>query len=378
MKYNHIKQPWIYILILFLFLPSPAQQEAPQKLESLLSLINQKSGLTLQLPDSGWLWKDGDCKGSTEKGELTFNDSKWLMYLIHWGPIQVETLSVDYVKKRMLNMWGVPFQFTGKEGKTSMAGHDAIYVEAYGTNKAFFTRFIVWNCPESGREFIADTNYNLALKTPVKDFEKERTSARSLQCHKNAPTKDAPGLTAAFDSRKYRFSFYYPGHWFIFESPYYVPFPQYEGIRSDKTGSLLGLCSDQNVRVTLKWLPLDKKEKKKTMLGVDTGTNKILVEALKATPGLKSHKKSGSESFQIDSKPVSRIWGKYTHDIPEKQKAFLTGNGIFQAVSVELKEKGKNVIIILQTQQYKYDPAVSSPTRNFQDIMMRDLIKGLK
>ncbi|MCP4216915.1 MAG: hypothetical protein GY765_19850 [bacterium] len=354
------------------------QQKKPQKLETLLSLIKEKSGLSLQLPDAGFQWKDEDCKGTTEKGEVTFNDGKWLMYLIHWGPIQTETITVDYVKKRMLDMWGVPFQFTGKEGKTTMAGHDAVFVEAYGTNKAFYSRYIVWNCPESGREFIADTNYNLKLKTPEADFELEKTSAATLQCHTGAPIKDSPQLTATYSSRRYGFSFYYPDRWFIFDSPYYAPFPQYEGLRSAKMGSLLGLCSDQNLRVTVQWQPLVKEKKQKSMAGTGRATIKLLKEITETMSGVNSRQIFGSESFSIGSRPVTRIWGDCTCDVPEAEKDFLTGKGIFQSAAVELKEKGKTVIITLFTRQYKNGAAVSTPTRHFQDTAMRDLIKGLE
>lgn len=252
MKFN--SKTFIGLIVLFLFLIPflSTQSKKPQKVEDLVALIKEKSGLEIQLEDLGWEWKEEDIKGTKEKGEITFSDTKWLMYLIHWGPIQVPEITVDYVKERMLKMWGVKFEFTGKEGKTKIAGHDAVWVEAFGTNKSFYTRFIVWNCPESGREFIADTNYNLRRKTPKEDFETEMRSAKTIQCHEGAVVESFSDLTKKFESEKYGFTFYYPEYWFVFDSPFYVPFPQYEGVRGRKLGSLLALCSDQNIQITLK------------------------------------------------------------------------------------------------------------------------------
>jgi hypothetical protein len=53
-----------------------------------------------------------------------------------------------------------------------------------------------------------------------------------------------------------------PEQWFMFDSPFYVPFPEYEGIRDQKMGSLLALPSDQNISVTLKWYPQEEKKER--------------------------------------------------------------------------------------------------------------------
>lgn len=373
----------IFIGFLILFLISVPEltlkPDQPQKSEDLVSLIKQRSGLEVKLEDIGWSWKEEDVKGSPESGEIAFSDTKWLMYLIHWGPIRVPKVTVDYVKERMLKMWGVNFEFTGKEGTTRVSGHEAAWAEAYGTNKSFYTRFIIWNCSESRREFIADTNYNLRTKTPKEDFEKEMLSARTVQCHSGALIERASELTKKFDSEKYGFSFYYPEEWFIFDSPYYVPFPQYEGIRSKEMGSLLGLCSDQNISVTLKWSPLEEPKKEEMVMGVEQKSLENLTSEIQSRKELDSFENYGIEYFTVNSRKIARIWGECIFKQPEneQQKAFFTGRGIFQAAQWNLENKKKKIVVILLTRQYKSATQLSSPTRHLQDKFLRDLINRI-
>ncbi len=356
------------------------QEDDPQTVEDLVSLIHQKSGLEVELEDIGWQWKEEDVKGTKNEGEITFTDTKWLMYLIHWGQIQIPEITIDYVKNRMLDMWGVKFEFTGKEGKTKIAGHDAVWVEAYGTNKSFYTRFIIWNCPESGREFIADTNYNLRRKTPREDFENEMRSAKTIQCHKEAPTERYPELTRKFDNIRYGLSFYYPEDWFFFDSPYYVPFPQYEGIRNQETGSLLALCSDQNLSLTLKWSLLDKTQKEEPFMGVDQRALQSLKKEIGSQKDMESFQNHGMEYFMADGKKITRIWGDCRFREPEDdaQRAFYTGKGIYQVAQWNITKKNKKVIVILITKQFRYGTGISIPTRHFHDKFLRNLVSKIK
>jgi len=377
-KFN--SKTFIGLIVSFLFLIPflSTQSKKPQKVEDLVVLIKEKSGLEIQLEDLGWEWKEEDIKGTKEKGEITFSDTKWLMYLIHWGPIQVPEITVDYVKERMLKMWGVKFEFTGKEGKTKIAGHDAVWVEAFGTNKSFYTRFIVWNCPESRREFIADTNYNLRRKTPKEDFETEMRSARTIQCHEEAIVKRFSDLTKKFKSKKYGFTFYYPEYWFVFDSPFYVPFPQYEGIRGRKLGSLLALCSDQNIQVTLKWYPFDSTEEIKPFMGVEQKTLESLKKEIKSHKVVENIENHGFENFYINNKKIFRIWGICKLKEPEngRARAFFTGKGIYQVA--QLNVRNKKIIVILITKQYRYGEGISHLSRHFHDRFLKDFILRIK
>lgn len=357
---------------------SPLQ--SPKKTGDLISLIQEESGLRIRLPDTGWQWKEEDIKGTREQGEITFSDTKWLMYLIHWGPIQVPEITTEYVKNRMLKMWGVPFEFSGKEGKTEISGHKAVWVDAYGTNKNFYTRFIIWNCPESGREFIADTNYNLQVKTPEEDFATEMRSARTVCCHEEAPTESHPDLTKKIASTNYGFSFFIPDEWFMFDSPYYVPFPQYEGIRNQKMGSLLGLCSDQNISVTLKWYTADDSPEEEQVMGIQQKARRFLLEEIKSQKDIKNFQNHCQENFEVDRIKVSRIWGVCDFNELDDQNAseFYTGKGIYQAARWNLPKAKKKITIILFTRQYRYGTALSSPVRSAHDAFLKTIIQGIE
>jgi hypothetical protein len=376
-----IKRILCFCLIpLFFSTLTVSRFQNPKKSDDLISLIQQTSGLKIHLNDIGWQWKEEDIKGTGEQGEITFSDTKWLMFLIHWGPIQVPEINVEYVKDRMLKMWGVPFEFSGKEGKTEISGHEAVWVEAYGTNKSFYTRFIIWNCPESGREFIADTNYNLQVKTPEEDFATEMRSAKTVRCHKDAPTESFSDLTKKIESKNYGFSFCIPDEWFMFDSPYYVPFPQYEGIRNQKMGSLLGLCSDQNISVTLKWYPLEESQEEEQVMGIQQEARRNLLQEMKSQKDVENFQNHGMENFKVDDLKVTRIWGTCDFKELDDQNAneFYTGKGIYQAARWNLANAKKKIVMILFTRQYRYGTAVSSPVRNMHDTFLKTIIQSME
>ena len=367
------------LMLLVSTAPLLASSQNPTKADDLLSVIRETSGLTIRLSDAGWQWKEEDIKGTREQGEITFSDTKWLMYLVHWGPIQAPEITIDYIKDRMLKMWGVPFEFSGKEGKTEMAGHEAAWVEAYGTNKSFYTRFVIWNCPESGREFIADTNYNLQVKTPEEDFETEMRSARTVRCHDDAPSQSFPDLTKKVEPRGCGLSFFIPERWFMFDSPYYVPFPQYQGIRNEKMGSLLGLFSDQNITVTLKWYPLEEPQEEELVMGIQQETRRFLLEEMKSRKEIENFQNHGTEHFTVDGIEVSRIWGDCDFKKLEDKNAneFYTGRGIYQAARWNLEKAKKKIMVIILTRQYRFGTAVSSPGRHSQDLFLKRIIESM-
>jgi hypothetical protein len=364
------------ILSLLIFTPTLISQgQDPQKVEDLISLIKQKSGLEVRLDDLGWQWKMENVKGTPQSGEATFFDQKWLMYLIHWGPIQRKEITVDYVKERLLNMWGVKFGFSGKEGNLKIAGHDAVFVEAFGTNRSFYTRFIIWNCQDSGREFIADTNFNVKFKTPEVDFEAELRSAKTVQCHEGARAEKFPDLTKKISSERYGFSFDYPDRWFMFDSPFYVPFPEYEGIRDQKMGSLLGLPSDQNITVTLRWSPPEN-ESEGMVMGIEQKTRESLVKEVKSLPGIAAVNNLGFESFMVAGKKIDRIWGTINvKNLNEKENEFFAEEGIYQAARWSLENK--DITAIIKTRKFRYLGVESVPDRRWQDIFLRDFINKI-
>ncbi len=349
-----------------------------QSAQELAALIEERSGLVFRLDDVGWEWKEADVRGNREQGEIRFADAKWLMYLIHWGPTQVPEVTPEYVRKRMSEMWGVQFDFTGKEGRTQVAGHEAVWVEAFGTDRAFYTRFIVWNCPESQRELIADTNYNLVYQTPEADFEDETRSAHTIRCHEKASAVVGGELDAAWDSPRYRISFRYPERWFFIDSPFYVPFPEYDGVRDYRHGSLLGLCSDQNIRVTLKWEPATSAGPAEVFM-TDPAVLARLKEVMTGMADVTTVESHGFETFTVAGKKVRRIWGACEFKEPDdpRQRALYTGKGIFEVAQWEPAGAGRTVSLALVTRQYRYQSATSTPSRASQDLLMRQFLERI-
>jgi len=346
------------------------------KVEDLLSLIKIRSGLEIKLPDESWTWNEKSIRGTSDSGEAVFSTQKWLMNLIHWGPIQTKEISVSYVRDRMQKMWSVNFEFTGTEGTMQIAEHPAVYVDAYGTNRAFFTRFVIWNCPESGREFIADLNYNLGLKTPREDFETAWRLARTIGCHPGAHKESFPDLTNRWESSKYGFLFDHPERWYFLDSPFYVPFTQYEGVRDGKFGSILGLCSDQNTEITLIWGPAVGSKDETSMLGADQEVRQQLRTSLASIQSLTSSQEEGSETFRIGNRVVTRLWGNcvFKEPIDERERRSFGPHGVFEAAKWEISEKGKGVTLILLTRESQYQNQFSNPSREALDRRFREFV----
>jgi hypothetical protein len=275
----------------------------------------------------------------------------------------------------MLNMWGVKFEFSGEEGVTQVAGHDAAWVEAYGTKRLFYTRFIAWNCPQSGREFIADTNYNLAYKTPAEDFELERKSAFTVCCHEGAVSKPDEALTSRYASPKYALSFDYPEAWFVDDSPFYVPFPEYEGLRDRRMGSLLGLPSDENLNVVLKWQPMEAGEES-VFMGISQKAMERLRAEVESELDIESPQGLGFESFSVSGVKIHRLWGRMKFKQAEMKDMYID-EGIFQAALWNIEGKGKQVLVILKTKAFRYGTMVSKPARHFQDVFLQKLVKSI-
>lgn len=378
-------RPYLIIISVFLFLlpihkyPSHISHNCCEgKNIELEKVIKQKSGIDIRLKDYGWNWSEDDVSGTLEEGEISFHTTKWFMYLIHWGPIQLPEITVEYIKQRMIDMWGVDFEFTGNNGATQIQGHDAVWVEAYGTNRSFYTRFVVWNCPESGREFIGDLNYNLRLKTPIQDFEDQFYSIKTMDCHRIEHIENPRKGWVVYSSERYDLSFYHPLSWFIIDSPYYVPYTEYDGIRNHLTGSLLGLGSDQNIHITLRWFSESDTEPHSPVMGVDQKIIDNLINIIRKNTKIKDFQNGGRESYYIGERKIHRIWGICTFQQFDnvEDNDFYTDDGIYQAAQWRIGDK--QAVAILFTRRYRFGVELSQPTRQIHDIFLKNFIQGIQ
>ncbi|MBN2134121.1 MAG: hypothetical protein JW737_00170 [Acidobacteria bacterium] len=188
-------------------------------------------------------------------GSLKIMGQHWLMYFLHWQPLTPElekSLSPEYVRKRLLNFWGpnMPFELTGNEGEITINGHKAYWVEGTIYKKTVKTRFIIWNCPESGRQFIADTNVNKRLETPDEFLLLQTDMTKTIGCHGEVSAHLNKTLDSEYKSDSLKISFLKPSIWStgIYEDKKWYP----DGVNSQK-GSLWTLPTGSEKLVIKKW-----------------------------------------------------------------------------------------------------------------------------
>jgi hypothetical protein len=190
----------------------------------------------------------------TDGSPIRLHQDKWLMYFLHWRPLtrEKEDISVEYTRNLMLSFWGpdMPFTLTENAGEMEVAGHTAYFVEGTIYDGAIQTHFIVWNCPETRRQLIADCNINFRRGTPQELLDLQDQITLSVSCHgqTNAPTDTL--LTKKFESEKYNLSFWIPENWQTGEFHDDDWFP--EG-QSDTNGTLWTLLTDSEKYAELRW-----------------------------------------------------------------------------------------------------------------------------
>jgi hypothetical protein len=199
-------------------------------------------------------------------GPIRLHQDKWLMYFLHWRPLtrEREDTSIEYTRNLMLSFWGpdMPFTLSENAGETQVAGHKAYFVEGTIYEGAIKTRFIVWNCPESKRQFIADCNINVRRGTPQVLLDLQEQITLSVGCHGEANGPRGTLLTKKFESEKFKLSFWIPENWRTSEFHDDEWFP--EGL-TDTNGSLWTLLTDSEKYVEIRWND-EKKEISEALL----------------------------------------------------------------------------------------------------------------
>ncbi len=193
-------------------------------------------------------------QSSPEGGQIKLYQDKWLMYFVYWRPLtkEKENLTMDYVCKLMLSFWGfnMPFTLSDRGGLIEIAGHRAFYIDGTIYEGNVRSRFIVWNCPESKRQFIADRNINTGRGTPIELLELQKDITLTISCHPDAKMQNFPQLQKRYVSEEYNLSFYVPENWRTseFNDPEWFP----DGMTEDN-GSLWILLTDSEKYVELLW-----------------------------------------------------------------------------------------------------------------------------
>lgn len=193
-------------------------------------------------------------------GHIKLNHDHWLMYFLHWRPLvkEKEHISVEYAKERMLNFWGpdMPFTITSEGGETEIAGHPAYYIDGSFSNGIVQTRFIVWNCPETERQFIADCNINKRRGTKDALLELQFEISSTICCHGEDPVSNDPLLTRKYSSEEFNLSFLTPENWRTYPYPEPEWFP--DG-HTETNASLWTMLTDSDKYIDLMWDDSHKK-----------------------------------------------------------------------------------------------------------------------
>lgn len=237
------------ILVLFVFFVQLIclGRDVPGKVADLVDLEKLCSG--------GDDWKVVDQKIRPEKGRIQLYTDKWLMFFLHWRPLKDDQppVSIKTAKHLLLNLWGssMPFEIEGEGGETEVAGHRAFYIDGTIYDGKIRTRFIVWDCPQTGRRFIADCNINQGRGTAQKWLKLQLDMVATISCHGGRPMKtDNSLLTDTFMSHELKISFSRPPDW---RTSTYESKEWYPGGQNEHKGSLWTLVTTANKIIQLDW-----------------------------------------------------------------------------------------------------------------------------
>jgi hypothetical protein len=201
-------------------------------------------------------WKVVDQKIQAEKGRIQLYTDKWLMFFLHWRPLKhdLPPVSVKTVKHLLLNLWGpsMPFEIEGDGGETEVAGHRAFFIDGTIYNGKIRTRFVVWDCSQSGRRFIADCNINQGRGTAQKWLRLQLDMVGTISCHGDRLEETHNALlTDVYQSPELKISFARPSDWrtSLYESKEWYPKGQ-----SVQKGSLWTLVTTANKIIQVDWM----------------------------------------------------------------------------------------------------------------------------
>jgi hypothetical protein len=272
----------------------------------MICLLSSSCGRNAQEPidlkglrSSGDDWKVLEQDTLPDGGSIKLHQDKWLMYFLHWRPLsqEKENISTEYARSLMLSFWGpdMPFTLTENFGEIEIAGHKAYFVDGTIYEGAIHSRFIVWNCPETKRQLIADCNINLRRGTPEELLELQGEITRSVLCHHEAIVTVHASLTSEFVSEKYNLSFWIPENWRTHEFNDQEWFPN--GL-THTNGSFWTLLTDSEKYVELRWDQRKKEiseelfneyikniEKDSVVTQVTSKIDSCMVELIEAKPG---------------------------------------------------------------------------------------------
>jgi hypothetical protein len=197
---------------------------------------------------------------SVNTGHIKLKDEIWLMHFLHWWPLNDSNneISIDYTKNLLMNLWGMQFTLTGTEGETKVNGHKAFFIEGTLRN-VVKTRFIVWNCYESNRQFLSDCNINISLKTQddLLDLQVNNIT-NSICCHEMEIKNQNSKLPQQINYKDQNIVLNIPANWrsdlFLVSAndDEKTPGHYLNGV-TEKQGAIWNLLTDSQKEINLIW-----------------------------------------------------------------------------------------------------------------------------
>ncbi len=356
-----------------------AQQPEIRTDADLESLLEVEAGLTIDLPDLGYTWSDSGFTGSAETGSISVSSTKVVYYFLHWGPIEVPEITEEYVRRRIPEVWpGENLRVLSVEDAT-VAGHPAFFAEVLPQRDFYRAFFLIWNCPESGRQFMADMNYNVSYHTPRAELEAEfATTYHTVACHPGAETRELPDHVVHFDSRRFGVSFDHPLHWYVFESPYGVSHPEYRGLRSREIGSLLAHLQDMTTDITFKWESLpDIPADGPVSMGSSVEHYRAAIACADALDQVESFAYDDAETVIIDGHEVFKLFGSVVRRTPDPPIPGFVANARALVVLMDDPQSRRRIQAVILVDEYEVEGIAHRPVRDIFDRWAITIAEGI-
>jgi hypothetical protein len=344
------------------------------------SLLFERTGFALALPDLSYYWSASDIKDTQEEGSIWVEHRKMIYYLIHWGPIEVDEITPEYAIDRIPQVWPSEGLRVRETKPMTVAGHPAVYADVLPRREFYRARFLIWNCPETGRQFIADMNYNVRLGTPIAELQAEiDATTKTLSCHPGAPTSPVPGHVVRYDEPRFGLSFSHPLRWYVFESPYAVPHPAYQGVRNDSIGSLLAWLKDRRVRMGFIWEQKPRNAETDTVAMVgDVERARSVVSLMRELEGVEKFSPEASEELAAPGYTLLKVLGLIDRGEPEDPPSSFVQKGRASILLIERDQNDTRLFIVIWIDNYTLNGQSFYADRDMFDQWARVLVSGLE
>ena len=341
-------------------------------------LLAEKAGLTVDLPERGYTWADSNLTGTPEDGSFLVETDKVIYYFVHWGPQETDTIDEAYARKRIPEVWPSEGLKIVETAPATVAGHPAIYAVVEPKWDFYRSRFLIWNCPESGRQFIADMNYNVRYHTPESAIETEvATTEQTLACHPGAPVSELPGNPVHFASERFGVSFDHPLDWYVFESPYGVAHPAYRGVRDRTIGSLLAWFQDVTTEIAFRWQPLPAPDDSSQGAAGAMGLFEGAVAAVNELDQVAKFDYQAYEAVRYGGNKTFKLLGTVDRKAPAEETPGFQPRARAMAVVVDDEASGRRFSAVLLVDFYTVEGEARPPVRDIFDRWAAAIAEGL-